>query len=123
MFGFFEIHCSGFFFSLLFAPMVWAGRVEKGFEGWGSEGWGVRRVGVRRVGVEGWETQNFALFFLLLSEISLVLFSPNRVWPKSAMTVSRPIDIPIIIDAFLLLDIQIRMCSSGNVNVLQWNWE
>ena len=37
--------------------------------------------------------------------------------------VSWPIDIPIIIDAFLLLDIQIRMSSSGYVNVLQWNME
>ena len=37
--------------------------------------------------------------------------------------VSRAIDIPVIIDAFLLLDIQIRMSSSGNVNVLQWNRE
>ena len=37
--------------------------------------------------------------------------------------ISWPIDIPIIIDAFLLLDIQICMSSSGYVNVLQWNRE
>ena len=37
--------------------------------------------------------------------------------------ISRPIDISIIIDAFLLLDIQIRMRSSGDVNVFQWNRE
>ena len=34
-----------------------------------------------------------------------------------------PIDIPIIIDAFLLLNIQIRMRSSGHIDVLQWNRE
>ena len=33
------------------------------------------------------------------------------------------IDIPIIIDAFLLFDIQIRVRSSGDVNVFQWNRE
>ena len=37
--------------------------------------------------------------------------------------VSRPIDILIIIDALLLLDIQIRMSSSGYVNVFQWKKE
>ena len=37
--------------------------------------------------------------------------------------ISWPIDIPIIIDAFLLHDSQIRMCSSGDINVLQWNRE
>ena len=36
--------------------------------------------------------------------------------------VSRPIDIPVI-DAFLLLDIQIRMSISGYVHVLKWNRE
>ena len=41
-----------------------------------------------------------------------------RIWQ-----VSRPIDIPIIIDAFLLLNIQIRMSSSGYVNVFEWNRE
>ena len=34
-----------------------------------------------------------------------------------------PSDIPIIIDALLLLDIQIRMSSSGYVNVFEWNRE
>ena len=34
--------------------------------------------------------------------------------------VSWPIDIPIIIDAFLLLNIQIRTSSSGYVNVFEW---
>ena len=37
--------------------------------------------------------------------------------------VSRAINVPIIINALLLLDIQIRMSSYGNVNVLQWNRE
>ena len=37
--------------------------------------------------------------------------------------VSRPIDIPVIIDALLLLDIQIRMSSSGYINEFQWNRE
>ena len=37
--------------------------------------------------------------------------------------VSWPIDIPVIIDAFFLLVIQIGMSSSGNVNVFQWNRE
>ena len=37
--------------------------------------------------------------------------------------VSRAINVPIIINALLLLNIQIRMSSSGNVNVLQWNRE
>ena len=37
--------------------------------------------------------------------------------------ISWPIDVPIIIDAFLLLDIQIRVRSSGYVNVFQWNEE
>ena len=30
-------------------------------------------------------------------------------------------NVPIIINALLLLDIQIRMSSSGDVNVLEWN--
>ena len=37
--------------------------------------------------------------------------------------ISWSIDIPVIVDALLLLDIQIRMSSSGYVNVLQWNRE
>ena len=41
-----------------------------------------------------------------------------RIWQ-----VSKPIDIPIITDALHMLDIQIRMCSSGNVIVLQCNRE
>ena len=41
-----------------------------------------------------------------------------RIWQ-----VSRPINVPIIINALLLLDIQICMCTSGDVNVFQWNWE
>ena len=35
--------------------------------------------------------------------------------------ISWTIDIPIIIDALLLLDIQISMSCSGDVNVFQWN--
>ena len=37
--------------------------------------------------------------------------------------VSRAINVPIIIKALLLLDIQIRMRSSGYINVFQWNRE
>ena len=37
--------------------------------------------------------------------------------------ISWSINVPIIIDAFLLLNIQIRMSSSGYVNVFQWNRE
>ena len=33
------------------------------------------------------------------------------------------IDVPIVIDAAFLLDIQIRSCSSGYVNIFQWNME
>ena len=50
-------------------------------------------------------------------------------WSKLSETcpiirqISWPIDIPIIIDALLLLDIQVCMSSSGDVNVFQWNRE
>ena len=37
--------------------------------------------------------------------------------------ISWSIDIPIVIDAALLLNIQIRVRSSGDVNVFQWNRE
>ena len=35
--------------------------------------------------------------------------------------VSWPIDVPIIVDAALLHNIQVRVCSSGDVNIFQWN--
>ena len=35
--------------------------------------------------------------------------------------ISWPIDIPLIIDASFLLNIQIRSCSYGCVNIFQWN--
>ena len=67
----------------------------------------------------------------------LVNLSPDHIYPSGFFfqynklcktcpriwQVSRPIDIPIILDAFLLLKIQIRICSSGYVNVLRWNRE
>ena len=89
----FEINCSGFFLCVVVggplgvgvsggsrgvgAPMVWAGRVEKGGAPRGpklrknvSQKGGARRVGTRRVGApkgggnEGWGARNFALFSL-----------------------------------------------------------
>ena len=42
--------------------------------------------------------------------------------PKKGQ-VSWPIDIPVIIDAFLLLDIQIRVSCSAYINAFQWNRE
>ena len=51
--------------------------------------------------------------FLPIEQIEWIL-SMDQTWP---------IDVPIIIDAFLLFDIQICTSSSGYVNVLQWNRE
>ena len=55
------------------------------------------------------------------------MYSSNKInWVKTCpriRQISWLIDIPIIIDAFLLLDIQIRMSSSGYINVFQWNRE
>ena len=48
------------------------------------------------------------------------IFSETCPWIRQA---SWPIDILIIIDALLLLDIHIRMSSSGDVNVFLWNRE
>ena len=50
------------------------------------------------------------------------LCKSSETWPRIRQ-ISWPIDIPIIIDASLLHDIQVRTCSSGDVNVLQWNKE
>ena len=52
-------------------------------------------------------------------------FSSNRVtWVQPVQESDKSLDpsiIPIIIDAFLLLDIQLRVSSSGYGNVFQWN--
>ena len=53
-------------------------------------------------------------FWRFLTYKSKVSETCPRIWQ-----VSKAINIPIIIDALLLLDIQIRMSSSGYVNVLQ----
>ena len=65
-----------------------------------------------------------------ISAVFVVITGPQKSvwrfffqWNKLSETcprirqVSWPIDIPVIIDAFLLLDIQIRMSSSGYINV------
>ena len=60
-------------------------------------------------------------------KILLESFSLSRVnWVKPVQEsdqISRSIDIPIIIDAAFLHDIQICSWSSGDVNVFQWNRE
>ena len=74
-----------------------------------------------------WMSAVFSLICSRSTYIRLEVFLPikiNRVKPVQGSDKSvDPSIFPIIIDAFLLLDIKIRMCSSGDVNVFQWNRE
>ena len=47
---------------------------------------------------------------------------PSLISPRIRQ-ISWSMDIPIIIDAAFLHNIKVRMCSSGDVNVFQWNRE
>ena len=88
---------------------------------WRASHWFPRSSGHR------WSGLDVSCFLVNLHPKSVGRFFIQ--WSKLCETcprmrqVSRAINIPIIIDALLLFDIQIRMRSSGYVNVFQWNRE
>ena len=70
-----------------------------------------------------WMSAVFSSISPRTTKILLVVLEEKRETCPRIRQISWPIHIPIIIDASFLLDIQVRFCSSRDVNVFQWNGE